>query len=102
MSKGTKVKKEARVTAGSILLPQFELQKVKDDETLIDMVKEATGSKKFDKTQLAWYKSQFRRGLLKGQNGKAGHVINQGGLTKKAVKVKGKAKKASKAEPIEE
>ena len=44
----------------------------------------------------------YARGLLKGQNGKAGHVINQGGLTKKAVKVKGKAKKASKAEPIEE
>lgn len=102
--KGGKAVKVARVTAGSILLPFFEKSKCPDNDFLIKTVKAATGSKKFDETQLAWYKSQFRRGLLKGMNGKAGHVINQGGLVKKEV-VKGravkKAKKAS-AEPIED
>jgi hypothetical protein len=104
MAKG-KEKKEKRVSAADVLIPQFGLQKVKDDEALIKLVKEATGSKKFDDKQLAWYKSQYRAGKLKGQNGKPGHLIQQGKLTKdkpaaKAKKVVVKAKK-KQAEPLE-
>ena len=96
-------KKSKRITAASILIDQFGLEKVKSDEALIELVKEKTGSKKFDKHQLAWYKSAYRAGKLGGMNGKAGHVIDQGNLVKKAKVVK-TVKKATKKteEPIEE
>lgn len=92
-------KKESgpRVTAGSVLLEQLGLKQVKADAELVKMVRAATGSVKFDGKQLAWYKSQFRAGKLKGQNGKPGHPIAQGSPLKKRA-----AKKAAAAEEEEE
>ncbi len=109
----TKSKKEKRTSAADVLVEQFALKAVKPNEDLIKMVREATGSKKFDDKQLAWYKSQYRAGKLKGMNGKAGHLIAQGKLTKEAhtrrpkgssskAKVVVKKKAAKKeAEPVE-
>jgi hypothetical protein len=107
-----KDKKEKRVSAADVLVEQFALKTVKGNEELISLVREATGSKKFDEKQLAWYKSQYRAGKLKGMNGKPGHLIAQGKLTKEAhtrrpkskakVVVKKKAApKAKEAEPVE-
>lgn len=90
----SKEAKERRTSAADVLVKQFALERVKSDEDLISMVREATGSKKFDAKQLAWYKSQYRGGKLKGQDGKPGHLINQaGGHTKDGAK---KAKAAKK------
>jgi hypothetical protein len=108
----TKNKKEKRTSAADVLVEQFALKVVKSNEELIKLVREATGSKKFDDKQLAWYKSQYRAGKLKGMNGKAGHLIAQGKLTKEAhtrrpkssskAKVVVKKKAAKKeAEPVE-
>ena len=115
MKKALKTGKQKRVSAADVLLAQFGLQNVKSDDELIKLVKEATGSKKFDAKQLAWYKSRYRAGKLKGQNSKAGHLIKQGSLLKKKASAGGKkatvktAKTAKKVkvrkeseEPIEE
>lgn len=96
MAKG-KEQKERRTSAADVLVDQFALKMVKDDETLIKLVKEATGSKKFDEKQLAWYKSQYRGGKLKGMNGKAGHLIEQAGGH---VKDKAKAKSAKRGKVV--
>lgn len=92
-TKGSKEVKEKRVTAASVLIPLLSAAKVKDDEELIERVKDATGSTKFDKAQLAWYKWKFREGKLKGMDGKK-HAINQGSPLKK--KAQDKADKAAK------
>lgn len=105
------VKSEKRVTAAGILVEQFALKTVKSNEELVKMIREATGSTKFDVSQLSWYKTQYRAGKMKGQNGKPGHLIAQGSLMKPAAavakaKVKAKGKVAKKVvkeeeEPIE-
>lgn len=105
---------EKRVTAAGILEEQFGLKTVKSNEELIKMVKDATGSVKFNDVQLAWYKSQYRAGKMAGQDGKPGHLIAQGSHMKPAAAMarmkKSKAKvakavkkvaKPSKEEPIE-
>lgn len=102
---------EKRVTAAGILAAQFALKTVKDNDELIKMVREATGSTKFNDVQLAWYKSQYRAGKMVGQDGKPGHLIAQGSLMKSKaavaklkVKVKAKVKKVKpteEEEPIE-
>jgi hypothetical protein len=105
----SKEKKEKRTSAADVLIPQFGLKLVKSDDLLIAMVREATGSKKFDAKQLAWYKSQYRAGKLKGMNGKPGHLISQAGGHLKPAAKKAKAgkvvvkKRAAKpaAEPVE-
>lgn len=89
MKKG-KEKKEKRVTASSVLIRLLGAAHVKDDETIIEEVRGETGSKKFDKTQLAWYKYKYRLGALNGMDGKR-HVIEQGSHTKEK-----KVKKAKK------
>ena len=99
-----------RVTAASVLIPLLSAAKVKTDDEIIEIVKEETGSTKFDKAQLAWYKWKFREGKLKGMDGKK-HVINQGSpLKKKAQQKAEKAaakkkvvvkKKAKSEEPVE-
>jgi len=96
--------KEKRVSAADVLVPQFGLKTVKSNEELIKMVRAETGSTKFDDKQLAWYKSQYRGGKMKGQNGKPGHPIAQGSLMKPKAAAKAKAgpKKASVEEPIED
>ena len=100
VKKAAKETKEPRVTAASILVEQFGLKAVKSNDELIKMVKKETGSTKFDERQLAWYKSQYRGGKMKGQNGKAGHPIAQAGGLKKSVKPR--ARNAKEEEPIEE
>ena len=86
-----KEKKEARVTASSILIKMLGMAKVQDDESIIKQVKSETGSSLFDAKQLAWYKWKYRQGKFKGMDGKQ-HVINQGS-PKKEVKPVKKAKK---------
>lgn len=93
--------KEARVTAGSVLIKLLGAAKVQSDEAIIKLVKDETGSSKFDGKQLAWYKWKYRQGKLKGMDGKQ-HVINQGSpkkaekveKTKKRIVVKSKKKVA--------
>jgi hypothetical protein len=107
-AKVTKEDKAPRVTAAGILLEQFGLKTVKSNEELVELIREKTGSTKFNDVQLAWYKSQYRAGKMKGQNGKPGHLIAQAGghlkeSAKKVVAVKTVAKKkAVIEEPIED
>lgn len=82
---GSKQKKEAKVTASSILIKLLGAAHVKGDEDIIQEVREETGSGKFDASQLAWYKWKYRQGALKGMDGKP-HTISQG-ETKKEKKV---------------
>jgi len=86
---GGKAGKEKRVTTGSVLIPLLSRATAPDDGELITEVRKATGSIKFDEKQLAWYKTQFRQGELKGQDGKKREIVQ------KEVK-KAKAPKPSK------
>jgi hypothetical protein len=97
-----KKSKEPRVSAADVLVPQFGLKSVKSNEELIKLVRSETGSTKFDEKQLAWYKSQFRGGKLKGQDGKAGHPIAQGSMLKKGTVRPVKRQAAQAEEPIED
>jgi hypothetical protein len=85
MSKATSSKKSSRVTASSVLIPILSRANVPANAEIIDAVGSATGSKKFDAKQLAWYMWKFRQGKLKGMDGKQ-HVINQKSGRKAAVK----------------
>jgi len=85
MSKKNGSKKSARVTASSVLIPILSRASVPANDEIIDTVKDATGSTKFDAAQLAWYMWKFRQGKLKGMDGKQ-HVINQKSGRKAAVK----------------
>ena len=76
MAKKTESKKEARVTASSVLIPILSRANVPTNDEIIETVREETGSSKFDAKQLAWYMWKFRQGKLKGMDGKL-HVINQ-------------------------
>lgn len=89
---GSKEKKEARVTASSILIKMLGMAKVQDDESIIKEVRSETGSSLFDAKQLAWYKWKYRQGKLKGMDGKQ-HVINQGSPKKEAKPAKKEKKK---------
>lgn len=82
--------KDKRVTAGSVLIPLLSRATAPDDGELITEVRKATGSIKFDEKQLAWYKTQFRQGELKGQDGKKREIVQ------KEVAKKAKAPKPSK------
>lgn len=80
----TKTKKKAktaskgkRYTAAQLLRVAFEAKKVGTNSSLVKMVKEKTGSKKFDDKQLAWYKSAFRHGKLAGQKAGRNYSIAQ-------------------------
>ena len=92
--KGSIKKKEARVTASSVLIRLLGAAHVKGDEDLIEEVKGETGSGKFDKSQLAWYKWKYRQGALKGMDGKP-HDISKG-EAKKEKKVVIKDRRAKK------
>lgn len=72
-----KERRKARVTVASVLIPALGQAKVQEDREIIKLVREATGSGKFDAKQLAWYKWKFRQGKLKGQDGTK-QAINQG------------------------
>lgn len=80
-------RRSGKLTAGRVLIGILGLEKVPADAKIIEQVREATGSDKFDERQLSWYKWKYRQGRLKGQDGKA-HVINQGSPLKEKAKVK--------------
>lgn len=73
-----------RPTAAAIVLDLLREKPVRSDAKIIQAVNAATLHDGFNAKQLAWYKSQFRRGLLKGQNGEHG-VINESGGPKSRV-----------------
>ena len=68
--------KEKRVTAASVIRDLLGAARVAPDDKLIGEVKKRSGSKTFNKAQLAWYKSRFRAGALAGMKGKR-HLIKQ-------------------------
>ena len=91
---GSKTAKAKRVTAASVLIPILSRAAVPTNDEIIETVRAATGSDLFDAKQLAWYMWKFRRGNLKGMDGKL-HAISQKAAHKKEAKApaKGAAKK---------
>ena len=91
-------------TAASIVLGLLGMKNVPTDEAIINAVCEGVEVTKFDKTQLAWYKYQYRQGRW---NDGEPQVIRQEAKpkTEKAIKAAKKtvAKKSTKkTAPIEE
>ena len=93
--KVAKVAKKQVVTAASIVLGLLRMKDVPCDADIIAAVHIGVEETKFDKTQLAWYKYQYRQG--RWNDGEA-QVINQPAKVKaeKPAKVAKVAKKASK------
>lgn len=83
MAKGITAEKPKRVMASKVVTGILLLKRVPDDETIIATVQQKTGNRNFDKNQLAFYKSKFRKGELKGQDGKKG-IIAQATAHRKA------------------
>lgn len=54
--------KQKRVTAASVVRAILGSSRVPTDEKIIEMVKQKTGSRKFDKSHLSWYKTQWKAG----------------------------------------
>lgn len=66
---------EQRPTVASIISKILLSEKVPPDNRIISLVHQKTGNKKFNKRDLAWYKTKVRQGKLKGQLGP--HAIDQ-------------------------
>ncbi len=100
VAKKAKVVKEKVITAASIILGLLAMKSVPCDADLIAAVHDGVEETKFDKTQLAWYKYQFRQG--RWNDGEA-QVIHQAAPVKaaKAPKTKTAKKVAKKAKPVE-
>lgn len=89
-----KVKRKPRKTIASTVLAILSRAHVGTDASIVAEVKAAHAGTKFNEKHLAWYKSKFRVGGLKGQSGKR-HAINQKVARKpkvKATRLKGKKK----------
>lgn len=93
VAKAAKEVKEKAITAASIVLGLLRMKNVPADEAIIKAVQDGVEETKFDKTQLAWYKYQFRQGRW---NDGEPQVINQPAKAK-AAKVAKKGKKAKAA-----
>jgi hypothetical protein len=68
--------KRERPTAKSVVSRILLSKRVPTDEEIIRRVREKSGSKKFDRAQLAFYKNRARNGKLPGQDGTR-YVIQQ-------------------------
>lgn len=100
VAKKVKEVKAKVITAASIVLGLLAMKNVPCDADIIAAVQGGVEVTKFDKTQLAWYKYQFRQG--RWNDGEA-QVINQAVPAKVAETPKTKAVKkgAKKAKPVE-
>lgn len=100
VTKKAKVVKEKVITAASIILGLLVMKNVPCDVDLIAAVHDGVKETKFDKTQLAWYKYQYRQGRW---NAGEAQVIHQAAPVKaaKAPKAKATKKVAKKAKPVE-
>ena len=58
---------EKRITASSVVTRLLLLKNIPADDTIIATVRKETGSKKFNKLSLSFYKTQARNGELVGQ-----------------------------------
>lgn len=96
-----KVKAKARKfrkTIASTVLSILSRMHVGTDASIISEVKVAHAGTKFNEKHLAWYKSKFRVGALKGMTGKR-HSISQKVARKpktKAARAKGKGRRKPK------
>jgi hypothetical protein len=66
----------SKPTAASVVTKILLGKKVPTDAEIIAQVLAESRSKKFDRFDLAWYKTKARQGKLKGQNGTP-YVIQQ-------------------------
>ena len=65
-----------RVTASAKIKEILARPIVPTDQEIIDEVRSEVAGSNFDKSQLAWYKSRFRKGALPGMDGKP-RMMNQ-------------------------
>ena len=74
--KKTKAMVEKKVTPKAVdeIYRIFTMEAVPDDEAIVAKVNKYTGKTGFNMTQLAWYKSKFRNGHMKGQGGKKAEI----------------------------
>lgn len=80
------VARNKRPTAAATVLVLLREKPVRSDAAIIEAVHTATFHDGFNVSQLAWYKAKFKRGELKGQNGKPETIQGDDDLVSKTHK----------------